>query len=138
MHFTYADLNLLKEPTVKIVPQCCIIKTQAKTFKQPQFHSHRTRIKTPCQHVTAIKQISPFSINITIIRLTVADYMAQVFKLVYKTELFVIDGGIRKLVCNSFRPTFRSENHTDSFLAVATHNCCDAIQDGASSTRSST
>jgi len=35
--------------------------------------------------------------------------------------LFIIYGKVRKLVCNNFRPTFWTENHTDSFLAVAAH-----------------
>jgi len=45
--------------------------------------------------------------------------MSQVFKFVYKTELFIIYGKVRKLVCNNFRPKFWAENHTDSFLAAA-------------------
>ena len=40
---------------------------------------------------------------------------------VYKTEFFITYSEIRKLICHMLRPTFWPGNHTDSFLAVATH-----------------
>jgi len=59
--------NLIKCASCEIVPQGHIIKTQAKTFKQPHFHRHRTRVKTPCQHVTSIEYIYTYTQRLLVV-----------------------------------------------------------------------
>ena len=51
----------------------------------------------------------------------ISNYVAQIFKFMNKIELFLIYGEIRKLACNSFRPTFWAKTHANSFAAVAEH-----------------